>query len=183
MCNKTFAKDSQLSQHTCIAYFPLKNKKDYVQKLTTKKAKPQNTDSSTIFSDEETEVLPRTKDNQNIDGIDVLPKINKKNKVFSKPNAEKRLHEEKESYECMMCCEKFDKESQLSQHTCKAYIPEFSKPNPPEFRKLNSPEFKQIPSNHEQTVEMSFDDIDEDMSFQQPELTINEVFFELNPCN
>ena len=129
------------------------------------------------------EELPRTKDNQNIDGIDVLPKINKKNKILSKPIAEERLNEEKESYECMMCCEKFDKESQLSQHTCKAYIPEFSKLDPPEFRKLNSPEFEQILSNHEQTVEMSFDDIDEDISSQQPELKMNEDFFELNPCN
>jgi hypothetical protein len=101
-----------------------------------------------------------------------------------------RLNEEKESYECMMCFEKFAKESQLLQHTCKAYIPKFSKPNPPEFRKLNPPEFskpnpsefEQFPSN-EQTVELSFDDVDEDISFQQPELTIYEDFFELNPCN
>ena len=182
MCIKTFAKDSQLSQHTWAVHFPLNNKKDYVQKLTTKKPKPQNTDS-TIFSDEEIEELPRTKDNQNIDGIDVLPKIDKKNKILSKPIAEERLNEEKESYECMMCCEKFDKESKLSQHTCKAYIPEFNKPNPPEFSKHNFPEFEQIPSNHEQTVEMSFDDIDQGISFQQPELTTNEEFFELNPCN
>ena len=182
MCREKFAKEFQLSQHTCKAYFPFNNKKDYVQKLTIKKPKPRNTDSI-IFSDEEIEELPRTKDNQNIDGIEVLPKNDKKNKIFPKPIAEQRLHEDKKSYECMMCCEKFAKESQLSQHTCKAYIPQFSKPDPPEFRKLNAPEFEQIPSTHEQTVEMSFDDIDEDISFQQPELTITEDFFELNPCN
>ena len=75
----------------------------------------------------------------------------------------------------MMCCEKFAEESQLSQHTCEVYIPESSK--------LNLPEFEEILSNHEQTVEMSFDDIDQGISFQQPELTTNEEFFELNPCN
>ena len=172
MCCEKFTKEFQLSQHTCKAYFPLNNKKDCVQKLTIKKPKPRNADCI-VFSDEEIEELPRTKNNQNID--EILPKNNKKNKVFSKQTAEERLYEHKESYECMMCCEKFVKESQLSQHTCEVYIPESSK--------LNLPEFEEILSNHEQTVEMSFDDIDQGISFQQPELTTNEEFFELNPCN
>jgi len=171
ICCEKFAEESQLSQHTCKAYFPRTNKKDYVQKLTTKKP---DTDSI-IFSNEEIEKLPRTKDSESIDKIEVLPKNNKRNKNFPEPIAEERLHEDKESYECMMCCEKFDQESQLSQHTCKVYIPEVSKPN--------LPEIEQILFNHEQTVEMSFNDIEEDISFQYPELTMNEDFFELNPCN
>jgi len=152
-----------------------------------------------------------------------------------------RLHEENESYECMMCCEKFEKESQLSHHTCQAYIPESREPN--------LPEFEEITSNHEQIIDtidfvesIEFSDdiklktdikqegecgtdnmncetiirpklepkealdsgqfkikgeptidwevkgikkefVDIFVSFQKSEFTIEEDFFELNPCN
>ena len=113
ICSEKFAKESQLSKHTCKPYVPELSLIDcpvpsnneqifpFVEevhltkdtheidefdlipiKLTIKKPKSENTDEKIVE-------LTRTKDNQNIDGIEILPKKNKKNKIVSKPIAEK----------------------------------------------------------------------------------------------
>ena len=80
---------------------------------------------------ENLEIPYLTKDNHDIDEIEIIPVNNKKEHKVQKLKKMitvhmKSVHEQKESYECMICSEKFAKETQLSKHTCKPYVPELS---------------------------------------------------------
>ena len=90
----------------------------------------------------------------------------------------KSIHEGNESYECMLCSEKFVKKPLFTKHSCKPYDPENDEPNFTELVELSSPRHEQS----EEIVDLSFEDIGEDSLFIESKIADeDDDFFELNP--
>ena len=148
------------------------SKEQKIQKPPTKKIRLAYEEINCPEKDFEVlKVRCLTKDPHDNDEIEIIPMNNKKEHKVEKLKKlitvhMKSVHEQKKSYECMICSEKFAKESQLSKHTCKPYIPELNLIDCP------------VPSNNEQIF---LDEDSEEVYLTKDTHEIDE--FDLIPMN